>query len=105
MLTFDESAVDYLESLNVPAYKIASFESTNRGLLKKVASTGKPIIMSTGTATIHDIDEPVRVLRDVGVKQLAILKCTSAYPAQPKDVNVAGVRLIIYMICRNVMLG
>ena len=91
---FDESAVDYLESLNVPAYKIASFESTDHGLLKKVASTGKPIIMSTGMATIQDIDESIGVLRAAGVKQLAVLKCTSAYPAQPKDANVSGVRLI-----------
>jgi pseudaminic acid synthase len=91
---FDETAVDYLENLNVPAYKIASFESTDHGLLRKVASTGKPIIMSTGMATIKDIDESISVLRAAGVKQLAVLKCTSSYPAQPKDANVSGIRVL-----------
>ena len=86
--------MDYLENLNVPAYKIASFESTDHGLLRKVASTGKPIIMSTGMATIKDIDESIGVLRAAGVKQLAVLKCTSSYPAQPKDANVSGIRVL-----------
>ena len=91
---FDETAVDFLEEINVPAYKIASFESTDHGLLRKVAATGKPIIMSTGMSTVQDIDESVGVLRSAGAKQLAMLKCTSAYPAEPKDANVAGIRLI-----------
>ena len=91
---FDETAVDYLEKLNVPAYKIASFESTDHGLLRKVASTGKPIIMSTGMATVSDIDESISVLRAAGVKQLAVLKCTSSYPAEPKDANVSGIRVL-----------
>ena len=80
---FDETAVDYLEALNVPAYKIASFENTDHGLLRKIAMTGKPVIMSTGMASIADIDESVSVLRAANPEiQLAILKCTSAYPAE-----------------------
>lgn len=91
---FDETAVDYLEKLDAPCYKIASFESTDHGLLRKVAATGKPIIMSTGMSSVQDIDESINVLRNAGVKQLAVLKCTSAYPALPKDANVAGVKVI-----------
>jgi len=85
---FDESAVDFLESLNVPLYKIASFENTHHPLLKKVAKTGKPVIMSTGVATVDDITESVKVLKDAGCKELILLKCTSTYPASPENTNV-----------------
>jgi pseudaminic acid synthase len=85
---FDESAVDFLESLNVPAYKIASFENTDWPLLEKVASTGKPIIVSTGVSNLADIDESVRLLRSLGVSKLILLKCTSTYPATPENTNL-----------------
>ncbi|MDO1445140.1 pseudaminic acid synthase [Rhodocytophaga aerolata] len=85
---FDETAVDFLESLNVPAYKIASFENTDWPLLKKVASTGKPVIMSTGVANLADVDESVKVLRAAGCKELILLKCTSTYPATPENTNL-----------------
>ncbi|HOF06726.1 MAG TPA: pseudaminic acid synthase [Bacteroidales bacterium] len=85
---FDETAVDFLEELNVPAYKIASFENTHWPLLKKVARTGKPIIMSTGVSSLCDLDESVRILRDNGCKRLILLKCTSTYPASPESTNL-----------------
>lgn len=85
---FDESAVNFLESLNVPAYKIASFENTDWPLLEKVASTGKPVIVSTGVSNVSDIDESVRLLRSKGVKDLILLKCTSTYPATPENTNL-----------------
>jgi pseudaminic acid synthase len=85
---FDETAVDFLESLNVGAYKVASFENTDIPLLKKIASTKKPVIMSTGAATLSDIDESVRILRDSGCEDLILLKCTSTYPATPENTNL-----------------
>jgi len=85
---FDESAVDFLETLNVPAYKIASFECIDLPLVKKVALTGKPMIISTGMATLAEIDDAVRTARDNGCKELAILKCTSTYPASPENTNL-----------------
>ncbi len=85
---FDETAVDFLESLNVPAYKIASFENTHHPLLRKVAKTGKPVIMSTGVSTISDIAESVSVLKNAGCKELILLKCTSTYPATPENSNL-----------------
>ncbi len=85
---FDETAVDFLESLNVPCYKIASFENTHHPLLIKVAKTGKPVIMSTGVSTAEDVTESVKVLRDAGCKQLILLKCTSTYPASPENTNL-----------------
>ena len=88
---FDASAVDFLETLDVPLYKIASFENTDHPLLKKIAQTGKPVIMSTGVSTLADIDESVRVLRENGCKELAILKCTSTYPASPASSNIATI--------------
>lgn len=85
---FDETAVDFLETLNVPAYKIASFENNHLPLIKKVASTGKPIIISTGMATIADLYDAVTTARDAGCKNLILLKCTSTYPADPSNSNV-----------------
>jgi len=85
---FDETAVDFLEQLNVPCYKIASFENIDHTLLRKVASTGKPVIMSTGMATQVELSESVEVLRDAGCRSLILLKCTSHYPARPVDANL-----------------
>ncbi len=85
---FDESAVDFLESLGVKAYKIASFENTDEPLLIKVAKTNKPVIMSTGAATLADIDFAVRTLRDNGCTDLTLLKCTSTYPSSPENTNL-----------------
>ncbi len=85
---FDETAVDFLESLQVPAYKIASFENTHLPLIKKVAKTGKPVIVSTGVSTIADIDETVRLLRKEGCENFVLLKCTSTYPASPENTNL-----------------
>jgi len=85
---FDATSVDFLESLGVDLYKIASFENTDHPLLKKVAATGKPVIMSTGLTTAADIDESVRVLREAGCKQLILLKCTSTYPSTPENTNL-----------------
>ncbi len=85
---FDETAVDFLESLNVPLYKIASFENTHHPLLRKVAATGKPIIMSTGVSSFDEIHESVDVLRKAGCRELILLKCTSTYPATPENTNL-----------------
>jgi len=85
---FDDSAVDFLEKMQVPAHKIASFELVDTGLLRRVALTSKPVIMSTGMATLAEIDEAVRTLRGAGCTQLALLKCTSAYPAPPEEMNL-----------------
>lgn len=85
---FDETAVDFLESLNVPCYKIASFENTDVELIKKVAATGKPMIISTGMASVAELDESVRAARAAGCKDLVLLKCTSTYPATPENTNI-----------------
>jgi pseudaminic acid synthase len=85
---FDETAVDFLESLNVPAYKIASFEVTDLRLVRKVAQTGKPMIISTGMATAAEIDAAVRAARQSGCGDLMLLKCTSTYPASPENTNI-----------------
>lgn len=85
---FDDTAVDFLENLGTPAHKIASFENNHYPLLKKVARTGKPVIMSTGASTLANLDEAVAVLRANGCKDLVLLKCTSNYPASPENSNV-----------------
>jgi pseudaminic acid synthase len=85
---FDETAVDFLETLQVPAYKIASFENTDLPLLKKVAATGKPVIVSTGVATVAEVDEAVRTLKANGCQDIVLLKCTSTYPATPENTNL-----------------
>jgi N-acetylneuraminate synthase len=85
---FDATAVDFLESLDVPCYKIASFENTDLPLIRKVASTGKPMIISTGMATVAELDETVETARDAGCQDIILLKCTSTYPATPANTNL-----------------
>ena len=85
---FDESAVDFLEDLNVPAYKIASFENNHLPLIAKAASTGKPLIISTGMASLAELERAVITARDAGCQQLVLLKCTSTYPATPENTNI-----------------
>ena len=85
---FDVTAVDFLESLDVPCYKIASFENTDLPLIRKVASTGKPMIISTGMATAAELDETVRTAHEAGCQDLILLKCTSTYPANPNNTNI-----------------
>jgi N-acetylneuraminate synthase len=85
---FDDTAVDLLEKLGAPAHKIASFENNHHPLLKKVARTGKPVIMSTGVSSLSDLSESVQVLKENGCKDLVLLKCTSNYPSSPENSNV-----------------
>ena len=92
---FDDTAVDFLERLDVPCYKIASFENTHLPLIRRVAATGKPMIISTGMATVAELDETVRAAREVGCKDLILLKCTSTYPATPENTN------ILTILCRT----
>ena len=89
---FDLSAVAFLESLHVPDYKIASFEIVDTGLLAAVAKTGKPVIVSTGMATLEEIQLAVETLNENGCSQVCLLKCTSAYPATPNSMNLATIR-------------
>ena len=88
---FDATAVEFLESLHVPAYKIASFENTDLALIRAVAATGKPVIISTGMANMAEIDEAVREARSAGCEDLILLKCTSSYPASPASSNLASI--------------
>ena len=85
---FDRTAVDFLENLSVPCYKIASFENTDLPLIRYVAATGKPMIISTGMATFVELDETVDAARSAGCNDLVLLKCTSTYPSTPDDSNI-----------------
>lgn len=85
---FDDSSVDFLESLDMPVYKIASFENNHLPLLKKIAQTHKPVIMSTGISTLADVEIAVKTLRENGCRDLILLKCTSTYPATPENTNI-----------------
>ena len=84
----DPTGIDFLEKMEVPAYKIASFEIVDLPLIEKIAQTNKPIIMSTGIATLAELDEAVKTARNAGAKQIILLKCTSSYPAQPEEMNL-----------------
>lgn len=88
---FDETAVVFLESMDVPVYKVASFEVVDIPLLQKIGQTGKPIIMSTGMASLSEIDEAVATIRNAGGTQIALLKCTSSYPALPEEMNLRSI--------------
>ena len=85
---FDDTAVDFLESLDVPCYKIASFENTDLPLIRRVAATGKPLIISTGMASIAELDDTIKAAREAGCKDLILLKCTSTYPATSNNTNI-----------------
>jgi N-acetylneuraminate synthase len=88
---FDPTAVDFLAAMDVPAFKVASFELVDLPLIRRMAATGKPVIMSTGMATEAEIDEAVEAARSGGATEIALLKCTSAYPSRPEDVNLRAI--------------
>ncbi|MBI2145803.1 pseudaminic acid synthase [Candidatus Woesearchaeota archaeon] len=102
---FDETAVDFLESLNVPIYKIASYEVTHLPLLKKVAHTGKPVIMSVGFATLDEIGLAVRILRENGTKDIALLHCVTAYSNEPNPENINLITMPDIQSRFNVVVG
>jgi pseudaminic acid synthase len=102
---FDDTAVDFLESLNVPCYKIASFENTDLPLIRRVAATGKPLIISTGMASIAELDETVRAAREAGCKDLILLKCTSTYPATADNSNILTIPHMRELFCCEVGLS
>lgn len=89
---FDVSSVEFLETLDVPCYKIASFEVCDHTLLRRIAKTGKPIIMSSGVSDYDELQESLGVLRDAGAQSICLLKCTSSYPAPPEDANLLTIR-------------
>jgi pseudaminic acid synthase len=91
---FDATAVDFLQTLDVPAFKIASFENTDLPLIRRAAATGKPLIISTGMANLGEIDETVRLVRQCGCEQFVLMKCTSSYPASPAASNLAAIPLL-----------
>lgn len=88
---FDESAVDFLEGLQCPFYKVASFENTDLPLIRKIAQTGKPMVISSGMATVAELDEIVRTARENGCRDITLLKCTSSYPASPEGTNLCTI--------------
>jgi pseudaminic acid synthase len=92
---FDTTAVDYLEKIDMPAYKIASCEVTDHILIKRIAQTKKPVIISSGNATIEDLEDAVKILRDNGCHQICMLKCTAAYPANKEDANLLTINDMI----------
>ena len=102
---FDDTAVDFLESLDVPCYKIASFENTDLQLIRRVAFTGKPLIISTGMATVAELDETVRTAREAGCKDLILLKCTSTYPATPENTNILTIPHLRELFCCEIGLS
>lgn len=99
---FDDTAVDFLETLDAPFYKIASFENTDHPLLTKVAKTGRPVIMSTGIANLTDILEAVQVLKENGCQEIVLLKCTSTYPSTPENTNLVTIPVLqeIFRDCK-----
>jgi pseudaminic acid synthase len=88
---FDPTAVDFLETMNVPAHKIASPELVDLPLIQKAARTGKPLILSTGMAALEEIDEAIQAARSAGASQIALLRCTSSYPAPPEEMNLRSI--------------
>ena len=102
---FDDTAVDFLESLDVPCYKIASFENTDLPLIRRVAATGKPLIISTGMASIAELDDTVRAAREAGCKELILLKCTSTYPATASNTNILTIPHMRELFCCEVGLS
>lgn len=88
---FDDTSVEFLETLDVPCYKIASFENTDLPLIRRTAATGKPLIISTGMATVAELDDTVRAARDAGCQDLILLKCTSSYPATAENTNLVTI--------------
>lgn len=102
---FDETAVDFLENLGVPAYKIASFENNDLPLIRRVASKGKPVIISTGMTTVAELDEAVRSALESGCEDIILLKCTSTYPAMPADANLVTIPHLRQLFCTEVGLS